>query len=254
LLFFGFMGYCVLSALEPKKDRRYKTGYKGGVELPRWLDTSITLFAKITGVGLIGFILTGGIEYVSSLNKETSSNQVGLALSSSAENIQQQTSIVSSPVLSNSDSYNEQSRSASDDGSAQPVFSEEVPQNNVAKVEENATSNSLITDDAENNIKPIPSFDCEKAILAVEKLICSSTGLANADRKLADIFESRKRDVQFGVSRKGLRNEQLAWIKNIRNACADEACLIEAYQKRIMFLSASQSAKKTENCPLPGTC
>lgn len=99
-----------------------------------------------------------------------------------------------------------------------------------------------------------PSFDCEKASSRAEKMICASKELADADRKMADAFELKKQSVPFGISKKQIKREQSDWIAHVRDVCSDEACLFEAYQRRIESLSQPSSTKKTEPCPIPGYC
>lgn len=73
-----------------------------------------------------------------------------------------------------------------------------------------------------------PSFDCSKASSKVEKLICSDKNLSDTDAMLAEDYKA----LQATSDDKGVKQRQLAWLKNVRNACNDVACLQKAYDAR----------------------
>jgi uncharacterized protein YecT (DUF1311 family) len=75
-----------------------------------------------------------------------------------------------------------------------------------------------------------PSFDCAKVTSAVNKLVCASPELSALDAKLARDFDNTK--FQGGIDARALRAEEDAWLKNVRNACTDAACLKSAYEAR----------------------
>jgi uncharacterized protein YecT (DUF1311 family) len=99
-----------------------------------------------------------------------------------------------------------------------------------------------------------PSFNCSEASFKAEKLICASKELADDDRKLAASYELKKQSTSFEIVKKQVILEQTNWIEHVRNACTDEACLVEAYHKRMGILSQPNQVKKTEVCPIPGHC
>lgn len=99
-----------------------------------------------------------------------------------------------------------------------------------------------------------PSFDCSTASIKAEKLICASKELAEDDRKLAAAFEQKKQSASFEIFRNKVIVEQLNWTEHVRNACANETCLLNAYRKRIEALAEASQAKKPEICPIPGHC
>ena len=71
--------------------------------------------------------------------------------------------------------------------------------------------------------------DCSKATTNIDRLLCSSDKLAVADQMMAAAFRDafyRTRD------RDALIKEQELWRKNVRDACNDVPCLLEAYQRR----------------------
>lgn len=82
--------------------------------------------------------------------------------------------------------------------------------------------------------KVAPSFDCAKAIYRSELLICSSQELAVLDLAMANSY----RDVVARVPERKteLRNEQNYWLRNVRERCADPACLTQLYEHRIADL------------------
>lgn len=75
------------------------------------------------------------------------------------------------------------------------------------------------------------SFDCKRARGPVETTICADSGLSTLDEQLAAAYaRALKADT-------GEKATQLAWLKT-RNACADAACLRQAYTARIAALQA----------------
>jgi uncharacterized protein len=86
-----------------------------------------------------------------------------------------------------------------------------------------------------------PSFNCAKAALAVEQMICADPALAAADRDLADTYNNISH--QGGINAKKLRLEEDAWLANTRNKCTDKACIEAAYASRkAQLLDESQQA------------
>lgn len=79
------------------------------------------------------------------------------------------------------------------------------------------------------------SFDCSKAASRVDSAICASPKVSKLDSDLATAYQSAlKSAVDVGA----FKSAQRAWIKNIRDACMDEACLIEAYSNRVRELTS----------------
>lgn len=78
-----------------------------------------------------------------------------------------------------------------------------------------------------------PSFDCVKANLAVEKMICADPDLALRDRALALIYESVLKTFP------NVRKVQREWLRNERNACSTTACVRQAYDRRIALWAGS---------------
>lgn len=78
-----------------------------------------------------------------------------------------------------------------------------------------------------------PSFDCAKATLAVERMICTDSDLALRDRALALIYERVSKDFP------NVRKVQRKWLREERNACATAACVRQAYDGRIALWASS---------------
>lgn len=75
-----------------------------------------------------------------------------------------------------------------------------------------------------------PSFDCKKAAIAVEKLICNNAELSKLDVSLAETYKE-------AVSKdRSIRDDQRAWNRE-KNKCADVGCLKIAYEDRINDLT-----------------
>jgi uncharacterized protein len=77
-----------------------------------------------------------------------------------------------------------------------------------------------------------PSFDCQKTVDAVHKLICSTPQLSVADRDMAAAYEA----VQTSPADTVLRNSQWNWLKTRDNSAADISVLAGLYKDRIDFL------------------
>lgn len=78
------------------------------------------------------------------------------------------------------------------------------------------------------------SFDCGKASSKIEKLICSTPETADADRRLAAAYAAAK---SKSADPSAAKADQVAWIKQQRNACGDAACLLKTTEARIQALS-----------------
>ena len=72
-------------------------------------------------------------------------------------------------------------------------------------------------------------FDCSKAKLPVEKLICSNAALSELDDELNEVFID---DNDLMIS------QQRAWLDS-RNRCSDTDCLRQSYEKRILELACT---------------
>jgi uncharacterized protein len=71
--------------------------------------------------------------------------------------------------------------------------------------------------------------DCSKAKTNIDRLLCSNDKLAVADQLMASAF----RDAFYRAQdRDALIKEQEEWRKNIRDACNDVPCLLDAYRRR----------------------
>jgi uncharacterized protein len=71
--------------------------------------------------------------------------------------------------------------------------------------------------------------DCSRTATNIDRLLCSSDRLAVAEQIMAAAF----RDAFYRAQdRDALIKEQEQWRKNVRDACNDVPCLLEAYQRR----------------------
>jgi uncharacterized protein len=99
-----------------------------------------------------------------------------------------------------------------------------------------------------------PSFDCRRVHSSVNKLICATPDIAALDRKLANDFNNAK--YQGGSDGKALQAAEDAWLRDVRNKCADAICLRSAYQARDAevlddSLRAASSATYADTLPFP---
>ena len=80
------------------------------------------------------------------------------------------------------------------------------------------------------------SFDCAKAGTRAEKLICATPALSKADEELGRQYKAARAATKDA---RALRQAQMGWIRRHRDACADAACMLEAYERRIAELRAT---------------
>ena len=83
-----------------------------------------------------------------------------------------------------------------------------------------------------------PSFDCRKATMPAEKLICASPDLSYLDERLAQSYTAAVGEL--GMAGRCLRIDQTRWLREVRNVCRDEACLWQAYHFRLGELNPFQ--------------
>jgi uncharacterized protein len=82
------------------------------------------------------------------------------------------------------------------------------------------------------------SFPCDKAQTRIEKAICADQEVSDLDEYLGRYYAAAR----SGLGRGGecMRADQQQWLREVRNACADAACLKKAYLERLGTLDALQ--------------
>jgi len=85
---------------------------------------------------------------------------------------------------------------------------------------------------------PAAGFDCAKAKIAIEKMVCADDALSQLDSDLKAVFDEAQSERSSIDGETGRRSDPVglqerAWIKNVRNKCRDLTCLKIAYTKRI---------------------
>jgi uncharacterized protein len=94
------------------------------------------------------------------------------------------------------------------------------------------------------------SFDCSKAKSHPESLICSNSELSELDEYLGRYYHAAMQELGEGSS--CLKTDQLQWLKTVRNACGDFACLKQAYIERLGELDLLQpGVTAIKNMDLP---
>jgi uncharacterized protein len=94
------------------------------------------------------------------------------------------------------------------------------------------------------------SFPCEKAATRIEKLICAQPRLSSLDEHLGRYYAAAR--PQLGSAASCLVKNQRAWLRTVRSACADAACLERAYLARLAELDPLQpgvTALRSEALP-----
>ncbi len=77
------------------------------------------------------------------------------------------------------------------------------------------------------------SFDCARAATPVEQMICGEWLLERLDERMVELYERARKAP--GADEEALLAAQRAWL-DTRDACADTACLEQAYRERITAL------------------
>ena len=90
-----------------------------------------------------------------------------------------------------------------------------------------------------------PTFDCTKAKLRVEQLICENPQLARLD---VEMLQTYRQAAAVSLDANALKASQLAWLR-MRNACTDVTCLLGAFSGRMSQLNeqAGIAAPVTQN-------
>jgi len=82
-----------------------------------------------------------------------------------------------------------------------------------------------------------PSLDCSIAATDVERMICASPELTSLDAEAARALDAALVKVTDNANANGLRRSQQLWLSQVRDRCADSACLLSAYKERIAYLT-----------------
>jgi uncharacterized protein len=94
------------------------------------------------------------------------------------------------------------------------------------------------------------SFPCEKAQTRIEKAICADAEVSDLDEYLGRYYAAARS--VLGRAGDCMRADQQQWLREVRNACADAACLKKAYLERLGALDPLQpGASALRNVELP---
>ena len=96
------------------------------------------------------------------------------------------------------------------------------------------------------------SFPCEKASTAVEQAICKDKELSDFDEYLGRYYAAARLELRH--ANECLAADQKAWLRGVRDACKDAACLKKSYLLRLSELDGLQAgATALKNVQLPRT-
>ncbi|MGH8615955.1 MAG: lysozyme inhibitor LprI family protein, partial [Gammaproteobacteria bacterium] len=79
------------------------------------------------------------------------------------------------------------------------------------------------------------SFDCSRTATVIERMICASPRSSGLDETLANVYQQA---LATASDKQALEASQREWLKNRRDACRTEDCLINAYYARLAELRA----------------
>lgn len=102
---------------------------------------------------------------------------------------------------------------------------------------------------AQNTIQNKANSDCTHELEKIDKIICSSRQLSKLDSDLIEAYKSASTRLEDYA---GLKDAMNIWLKDTRNKCEDETCLIAVYIEKIASLnelkivSQSNFVKKNE--------
>ncbi len=95
------------------------------------------------------------------------------------------------------------------------------------------------------------SFDCDKAVSDVEKMICADNTLSNLDIALAAEY---RRTVFRSDDPSTIKTAQRSWLNTTRNVCQTVQCLEVAYKQRLLDLQAIPITYADLNTAVDATC
>lgn len=96
------------------------------------------------------------------------------------------------------------------------------------------------------------SFACDKAQTPVERLICATPEVSDLDEYLGRYYAGARADQAHADA--CLVADQRQWLRGVRNACKDSACLRSAYLQRLAELDPLQpGVTRLKNLALPKT-
>jgi uncharacterized protein len=81
------------------------------------------------------------------------------------------------------------------------------------------------------------TFDCNKASIFAEKVVCSDSRLTAMDDELGRLYQVA---LASSSNKEALRAEQKAWLA-ARDRCQDSDCIMKAYADRIAALKGSSA-------------
>ena len=93
------------------------------------------------------------------------------------------------------------------------------------------------------------AFDCKRATLTAEHLICQDKALSSLDLELSTAYGGA---LDVAAAPDGVVGSQRAWLKQ-RNTCVDSACIKSLYEARLHALAAvPHAAMQTGHFPALG--
>jgi uncharacterized protein len=85
------------------------------------------------------------------------------------------------------------------------------------------------------------SFDCKKASTNIEVMICSDTSLSQRDVELAKLYKEVLSKAA-AAKKIEIRETQRSWLKESRNICLDNDCILASYSDRSNELIAIRNS------------
>ena len=83
-----------------------------------------------------------------------------------------------------------------------------------------------------------PSFDCAKATLPADRLVCADPGLAAADARLVAAYRAALKAAPSHAVAARIRRDQIAWSHE-KMHCRTDSCLDALYSQRLRVLGVA---------------
>lgn len=94
------------------------------------------------------------------------------------------------------------------------------------------------------DLAPAAGFDCGKAATPIDRTICASPRLDQLDSRMGQAYAQARR----ACPGPALADAQRRWLREERNRCVDEACLLATYEARLERLSRAPCPEPPKRC------
>lgn len=83
------------------------------------------------------------------------------------------------------------------------------------------------------------NFNCKSATTAVERMVCGDQRISELDDRMANVYA---KTLIVVIDKDAVTKSQKRWIKQVRNRCKNDSCLIASYTDRLAELQSLLSS------------